>query len=518
MQKPKNRILDLTTLRWTLLVIPCSLLIACGGSGSGGDVSVAPPSPTVTPPPPTTAPINTSASDGVFTGEKTNSDNQTSQATALISPDKHANIISESESTSIVTVLNPDQNGDIETEGTLYSATAGPKSVSINGHFEDTEYTLEISQNNQLLSQVVLVKNADDSNAEPVLNGYYELLESNNSSIALIIKDGQLEANNDDNCHVNGDITILSDNVYAIEAEISDVAPFLCTNAGDFDGLASVINTTNDPALLFSLQSHQKSLALRVPKISETPKFAALTPGIYESRIPSEGEAITLAVSIDGDIRGSVANNHFAGYFDAQSNFMGGQYVIHGDNVRIYNRSQWVIQPGFITIVDRDWQRLFEQPSSLSSEKSETDDIVASIGTYGDDGRSYQIDFALHKKLEIGSATPFNELIGHYVHEGSGTDLVIDSAGQISGKQHHCDVTGTLSEVFDGDIQELRLELNRENCPDANSFSKDGEYNGFGFNSVFTEEGYSSMSFFLTGLSVEGPITQIISLSSNDKQ
>lgn len=503
------------------IIVTASLMTACGGSSSDSMTATStPPTDNSSTPPPTNS-TGSSETDGIFIGRASNDQSSESTITGIIAPDSTSALWFEEWNTSLNTQLSLGADNAIEATGTLFYSNGSKVTVSITGTYNEEAFQLQISDSDALSWSVELERSAVLSQMRPTLDGYYESDSNDGEAInkGLVLSENSIQWNDSNFCQYTGSVQPLSDNVFSVDVVASSLKPYLCSKQGEFSGLAAIVSEGSDSEasdLLISFQNAQHSIVTKISKASDEPEFIGLEPGIYRQFSDDETKDLSFGVSHDGQVLGFIFNNHYVGYFAADPNYLGKSYLIHDENVRLYNRSEWTIEGGNVTLYDASWSRIFGQDSAESY--SDADMVTSTIASSEDSDRSYSFDLSLARKIEQGAPVQFSSLVGTYSREGANTELTIHQDGRLSGIHHGCDITGTMSERSDTAAQELSITLTRSNCPEANSFSLDGEYQGFGFVPVFQDGQTFEVMMFLRGVTDAGLVNNVSVLRSLEKQ
>lgn len=507
-----------------LIAVAVSLILSgCGGSSSSTPTNNALPTPAPTPAP-TPTPTTGSSTQGVMLGQVSTPDSDaTSHLVGMLATDSNSIFILDGIG-SITMSLPSEDSSEINSTGTLFRTNSNTKEeISVSGSISDGEYNLEVSKGQDVIYTLVGNKDETVSNSQPVLEGYYELSMEGTANTAVIISNGKISGNDTDNCHYDGDISTISNNIYSVNLTVSDVTPYHCNYQGDYTGLATYLPQENaltgGDELVLAVHNDRYARVRPITRQSNEPEFVKLPPGVYQTDPVGADEGVSFGVSHDGTVIGFMYNNHFGGYFDATPKYMGKGYVIHDSNIRLYDRSAWVIVMGSFALSDSDWQRTFEQIQEASSDNSPSDGASTLIQVVEPLERTYQHDLNIIKRGDDNVQVQLSEIAGRYQPEGiDSINITISADGGISGVHHNCDITGQMTERSDTASQEFRVTMTRSNCQGANSYSLDGEYEGFALIPYFSETDHYEISLFFNGIAEEGPITNAMTISSQIKQ
>jgi hypothetical protein len=501
-------------------------LTACGGSGGTTTPTPAPsPSSIPTPITPSAPTPLISEEGGVLVGQAVHvASASTAKAVAVLSPDKNAIVVLGSQGDMLEVTLTEDSSGNISQQGMIYLGQAPQGAVvQVTGSLNSDVYTLEINQGGIKLYDITVSMDDAMSNMEPAINGYYELDSAVFESAGLVVEDGIIDGNDTAYCSYAGKYIPVSSNVFEVNINVSSIAPYNCNLQGDYSGLASLLSSdasvTGGQELLLAVHNGQNGLVRPMAKASDEPKFAGFPAGLYYQNSSTEFKDISFAVSHDGIMRGVVVNKLFAGYFDAQPDYMGKGYVVYDDNVLYYDKSSWHTVKGYLALSDLEWDRGSVESSSEVTEQTLGDFVEIEMGVIEEPTYVGHTSMAIVKKTRDDFPVQFSSLVGNYVVEGGANiNLTIATDGSISGIHHGCDITGQISERTDTPVQEFAISFTRVNCPAVNSFSLDGRYEGFGFASYFEEDGHYKLDLFMSGRYALGQMTNLMSLNSLSKQ
>ncbi|WP_156896347.1 hypothetical protein [Aestuariibacter salexigens] len=501
------------------LSIAC-LLSACGGSDDAPTASVSVPTPAPTPSPTPTPTPSSSDKDGVFTGSASETSSTAAlDTTAVIAPDGNAVIIVGAGQAVFKVDLQAGENGTIDIEGVRFSDN---QTVTVSGTTDGQSYELDINNDGELLYELMLSKDAQNSDNSSSLTGYYTLSDSEFTSAAVVLEDGMLKGNDALYCQYSGTYSGLATNVVSVDVEISDLAPLSCPNKGSYQGLASLLNADagvmGSNELLLALYNDQGGFIRPVIKSSEDPVVPGLPAGLYSQTGSPDYEDISFAVSHDGQMTGAITNKLLSGYFNATPVYTGAGYVFYDDFMRYFNKSSYLINQGYLLIADSDWQQLFVQSDSQATDAIQSSSADVVLGLTDFDTYRYETTMAMYKHSTADYPIQFSQLAGRYVPENGDIDVTVNADGSFSGTHHSCNVEGIISERSDTPVQEFSIEFTRSECPGSNNFSKDGPYQGFGFASNNADDGSWELSLFTSGFTDVGKITNLLTFKSSDKQ
>lgn len=510
-------------IKRSLLAISVSLVLAgCGGSG-GSAPAAATPTPTPSPTPaPTPAPVTTSV-DGVFSG-KANLDEAgtTADVVGVVSSDMSATLMIGNMGALLKVSLTTDGDGNVEAEGMSYSESGDGAVVIVSGKQVEGEFSLEVAKDGQKQYDFTLAKDDVISNYQPVVDGYYELDTEGYEKAAVVLSDGTIEGNDTGHCKYSGSYQVADNNVLDISLTVSSIEPEFCSLQGEYQGLATALSaemSDNGKAqLLFAVDDQEQAIVRPLAKASDEAEFVRFPPGLYYQDSATEFEDLSFAVSHDGEVRGAIVNKLFGGYFNATPDYMGKGFSLYDSYVLYYERSVWHTTAGNLLITDNNWERLFEKSDEELAQREQGDFVDIVINVTDDPVYTGNTSMAVSMQKRESFPIQFTELVGRYVVEGANIDLSISADGTISGTHHGCGMTGEISERTDTAAQEFTVTFTRTECPGSNSFSLDGDYEGFGLATNYPDEGYSELNLFMSGQTSLGQVTNLLSLNSLTKQ